>query len=386
MSKLEKTKSFCLSGLKKCKSLRELYQQRGSQVNLTQQPKPEATAKDPHKAFQHLDEFERNYLFSAGKRDLVRELRKNFEKQSSQREEDSVPKATYRKCDFSEEPSGFAQADAAAKKRPLNACHSFSVSSSSSTTAGAMKSIAKQAPISSEPPSWTQSAINLSTLIDSPIEESTSSSSDGCSSDHDKSNSDTDSEHRSNAVLLNNMRNSIGHLRANDGDTMSMCELSLYPVVMHNIADNNLLRPNGGGGGGAADRDSGISINNSTSTSSSSSAPSSPESLSLTTTTTTTMAGKNPLKLKKYSSVNQINLELLKSELNDFAGDGTAVTDRMSADVLGRGPWGTPPNQRYLRAPYHHRSASSLVSTIRRKVSVVCCAVDLEGCVFVVII
>lgn len=326
MSKLEKTKSFCLSGLKKCKSLRELYQKRD--------PQPQNAANaDPNdrKTFEHLDEFERNYLFSAGKRDLVRELRKNFEKQQPE-----AAKATYRKCDFSEltdsdEKPSF-NANANKKQRPLNACHSFNV-----TTNTLLHSPKHHQPFGgqtlcgSEPPSWTQSAMNLSTLTTTTNSTTMDEScSDGSSSDHDKPD-----DLRSTAVLLKNMRNT-SHQRANDGDTMSMCELSLYPVYMQNINDQNLMvaarRPI------AADCDSGISINN--------------------IGTVNAAAAAN---LKKYSSVNQIDLELLKSELDDFVDGDVGGTSWCA------GPLGMPAHHRGA-LPYHHRSASSLVSTVRRKV------------------
>lgn len=342
MSKLEKTKSFCRSGLKKCKSLKELYQQRNAKTD-------DAKAVDP-KSFQHLDEFERNYLFSAGKRDLVRELRKNFEKQLPVTTAGipAAEKATYRKCDFSEQADE-PDALAASKRRPLNACHSFSV------TSNAEQCLNKFGPNmpsnTSEPPSWTQSAMNLSTLT------TTDESSDSASSDQDSGGGGgrtpptNGTDLRCAAVLLKNMRNS-SHLRATDGDTMSMCELSLYPVYMQNINDPNLLA-----GRQPSDRDSGISINNITAPNASASAAT--------------------IGLKKYNSVNQINLELLKSELNDFADDSDGVCDSRATAL---GLWGTAPAHRQQRhrgsgsaAPppprlYHHRSASSLVSSVRRKV------------------
>lgn len=393
MSKLEKTKSFCRSGLKKCKSLKELYQQRSVSSSTASSA---ATAQiGDAKTFQNLDEFERNYLFSAGKNGLVRELRKNFEKQQASADK-AHSKATYRKCDFSEItdadvpaqlplPEMVAAADAK-KKRTLNACHSFNVTTTSTNTTTAMVQGLhhRDSPIdnplcNSEPPSWTQSAMNLSTLVSS--SSHTDESSDYSSSEPDKPDGQTEQNNNdlgSAVLLLKNMRN-IGHSqhqRANDGDTMSMCDLSMYPVYMHNINDcNSLLATRQSDCG-----DSGISINN---TLNSIKRPSAVKESNATAAFATPAVLAAPSltsgMMKKYNSVNQINLELLKSELDDFV-DIERVSTAAPATKATRctqsswNLWGSSPPMHYQqqyrvgRPPYHHRSASSLVSTVQRKV------------------
>lgn len=391
MSKLEKTKSFCRSGLKKCKSLKELYQQRASVTNA---PPPPPSGGNAAKSFQQMDEFERNYLFSAGKGGLVRELRKNFEKKSPA--EPTTPfasKATYRKCDYSEITDADVPPQVATaaervttgkKKRPLNACHSFSVTTNTMMAQQVQQQQHQQhhnaSLCNSEPPSWTQSAMNLSTLVTTTSPSNTDESSDYSSSEPDKTDApETNIRHHddddrcSSLLMLKNMRNSSSHQRANDGDTMSMCELSMYPVYMHNINDNNNLLATR-----QSDCDSGISINNTTLQPTSTKRTS--EAVVSTTPAATLAAGPTGL-LKKYSSVNQIDLELLKSELNDFAGTERAPAASSNCTQSTWTLWGTAPAHYHHhhhphnglhrgigRPPYHHRSASSLVSAVRRKV------------------
>lgn len=86
MSRVERTKSFLKASLiKKWKSSKELFS------NLTGTDNKSSSRKQIETKFQNgkfinekvldnLDEFERNFLLSAGRKILVRELRKNFEK------------------------------------------------------------------------------------------------------------------------------------------------------------------------------------------------------------------------------------------------------------------------------------------------------------------
>jgi len=91
LSRVERTKSFLRASLlKKWKSSKELFTRplatftnRNEQVKLSRKhfdDKNQSNEYVNRKVFDTLDEFERNFLLSAGRKILVRELRKNFEK------------------------------------------------------------------------------------------------------------------------------------------------------------------------------------------------------------------------------------------------------------------------------------------------------------------
>lgn len=88
--RVERTKSFLINGfMKRCKSSRDLFSSQSSEFNVQNESKLAAkqcqgsmtTLTNDAATYnnQQLDEFERNFLSSAGKKILVRELRKNFE-------------------------------------------------------------------------------------------------------------------------------------------------------------------------------------------------------------------------------------------------------------------------------------------------------------------
>lgn len=90
--RVERTKSFFINGfMKRCKSSKDLFSSSSSnEFNIQKETKKAAAANTitdnsatNNKLLNNLDEFERNFLSSAGKKILVRELRKNFESATS---------------------------------------------------------------------------------------------------------------------------------------------------------------------------------------------------------------------------------------------------------------------------------------------------------------
>lgn len=82
--RVERTKSFFINGfMKRCKSSKDLFtsstQSEKKEVVKPPVAEPIETPVINNKLLNNLDEFERNFLSSAGKKILVRELRKNFE-------------------------------------------------------------------------------------------------------------------------------------------------------------------------------------------------------------------------------------------------------------------------------------------------------------------
>lgn len=90
LSRVERTKSFLKASLiKKWKSSKELFSRPLSSLTGNDNQNSVRKKSDPNnqngkfineKVLDNLDEFERNFLLSAGRKILVRELRKNFEK------------------------------------------------------------------------------------------------------------------------------------------------------------------------------------------------------------------------------------------------------------------------------------------------------------------
>lgn len=100
LSKFEKTTSFLKNEFrKKCKSLKDIYQQ--------SQCESEIKALSSSGSTRHFDEFEKSYLFLGAKKNLVKELRKNFENdlhRSNNIENDhenNVQSVPFKKCEFS---------------------------------------------------------------------------------------------------------------------------------------------------------------------------------------------------------------------------------------------------------------------------------------------
>lgn len=84
--RVERTKSFFINGfMKRCKSSRDLFSSSSTESSVAKESnnRAKATITDTDlnndKLLSNVDEFERNFLSSAGKKILVRELRKNFE-------------------------------------------------------------------------------------------------------------------------------------------------------------------------------------------------------------------------------------------------------------------------------------------------------------------
>lgn len=331
-SKLEKTKTFCKNGLlKKCKSLKDLYQQHNQRtVN------PEEKNDNMRSTFKNLDDFERNYL-SSGKRDLVNELKKNFENQQKNENNAQKPplapssakrKESVKSLREKRSPE-FAINSSVESQRGCVTRHSFYTSSPMVTTMQPttqphsisysntdFMSISEYELIESfeRKPGWSQSALNLSTVtslgapptpiparlnakntetVNETIATPIDSDYVNCTNDNDVvddfikqrrcSISDYNANNTNNTMSTNN--------RLMNGDTMSLCELNLYPIYMQNICDT---------------RSSGkFNTNNSSSGYGSS---------SISSDLNYSCGGK----LKKYSSVNQIDLNVLKNELNDF--------------------------------------------------------------------
>lgn len=341
-SKLEKTKTFCKNGLlKKCKSLRELYQQHNNP-----QPNNQRSAeRDIEKStFKNLDDFERNYL-SSGKRDLVNELKKNFENQ--QRNENNAhkpplaPSATRKEAVKSlreKRSPEFAINSPVESQRGCITRHSFYTSSPMVTT---MQSTTQPHSISDSnndfmsiseyeliesferKPGWTQSALNLSTVTSlgappTPIPARLNAKSSqtvyktiattpidnefaNCTNDNDVVDDFIKQRRCSISDYNANNKTATTNNRLMNGDTMSLCELNLYPIYMQNICDT---------------RTSGkFNTNNSSSGYGSS---------SISSDLNYGCGGM----LKKYSSVNQIDLNVLKNELDDFVDMTTTSFSR----------------------------------------------------------
>lgn len=330
-SKLEKTKTFCKNGLlKKCKSLKELYQQHNTpqQDNKTSvNPK----CDNEKSAYKNLDDFERNYL-SSGKRDLVNELKKNFENQ--QKNGNNAQKPPMAPSTTRKEPvkslrekrsPEFAINSAVESQRGCITRHSFYTSSPMVTTLhqttqphsisdsnNDFMSIGEYELIESfeRKPGWSQSAINLSTVTSLgapptpiPARINVKNSETGNKTiattpiynDYVNCTNDVDDfiKQRRCSISDYNANNITTHAnnRLMNGDTMSLCELNLYPIYMQNICDTR--------GSGK------FNTNNSSSGYGSS---------SISSDLNFNCVGK----LKKYSSVNQIDLNVLKNELDDF--------------------------------------------------------------------
>lgn len=356
-SRLEKTKSFCRGGLlKKCKSLRDLYQARsGSGQSETREEVKEKSS------FKNLDEFERNYLFSAGKRDLVRELRKNFETGQKKNEIPAISnvnsKATYRKCDFSEiddmdgPPLSLVPDQQA--PRGLNQCHSFKATTTETSTSilqrelnqEYMRKVRASTTTRPELSHWTRSEMDLSSLSRPPLPSHHNVRKTATKNvSRDELQDDTNTEEPTSLVLSNNQRN-LQRYRSTDGETMSLCDMSMYPIYMQNINDTNSLADTQKTDQG----DSGISLNNNHNLVSTNIVDKPKLELQSNHPHIRSSVSANAPcgnRLKKYSSVNQIDLDVLKNELNDFV------------DMT----WN-------LNSAYHHRSTSSLVSSVRRKVN-----------------
>lgn len=330
-SKLEKTKTFCKNGLlKKCKSLKELYQQHNNPRSVNLEDK-----RDSEKStFKNLDDFERNYLLS-GKRDLVNELKKNFENQQKNENNAQKPplapasrKVSVKSLREKHSPEFAINSQMESQQRGCITRHSFYTSSplatamqpttqphSISDSNNDFMSISEYELIESfdRKPGWSQSALNLSTVTSLgapptpiPARLSTKNSQTvnktiattpidndyvNCTSDNDvvddfikqRRCSISDYNANNNTMPTNN--------RLMNGDTMSLCELNLYPIYMQNICDT---------------KSSGkFNTNNSSSGYGSS---------SISSDLNYSCGGK----LKKYSSVNQIDLNVLKNELDDF--------------------------------------------------------------------
>lgn len=330
-SKLEKTKTFCKNGLlKKCKSLKELYQQHNNPQPQNQRAvNPEEKLNNDKSTFKNLDDFERNYLLS-GKRDLVNELKKNFENQqkhdNNAKKPPLGPSASRKDAVKSlRDKREFAISSSNESQRGCITRHSFYTSATTvqpttqphsiSDSNNDFMSISEYELNESSferKPGWSQSALNLSTVTSlgappTPIPARLNASNSqtvtktiatpidndyvNCTNDNDvvddfiKQRRCSISDYNANNNKPNNNR------LMNGGDTMSLCELNLYPIYMQNICDT---------------RSSGkFNTNNSSSGYGSS---------SISSDLNYSCGGK----LKKYSSVNQIDLNVLKNELDDF--------------------------------------------------------------------
>lgn len=298
-SRLEKTKTFCKNGLlKKCKSLKELYQNTSSSKNTP--ATTDTTTSPSHNKFDNLDEFERSYLFSAGKRELVNELRKNFENKPPPVVPLEAPIVV-----AVQKTTASSHIQKKDKKIGPRACvtrHSFNMPSATAMAAADEEDFQSLIELPPVPPpvpmrpkfiasEWSQSAMNLSTVTSlgappTPIPARRTAD--------DDDDDGTAAFAASSSRPINRMG---GHFNSGGMDTMSLCDVNMYPIYMQNIYDPNIPKPD-------CTAATGTTIS-ATSSGYSSSASSAGEL-------------KPPIKLKKCSSVNQIDLNVLRSELDDF--------------------------------------------------------------------
>lgn len=97
--KSDRTFSYKNGLLKKFKSLKDIYHHNGGECNGSVGGDSEFASRQL--SITHFDDFERNYLFLNGKKDLVKKLRKNFENEQTNNHKAIPVLGNEKNCEFS---------------------------------------------------------------------------------------------------------------------------------------------------------------------------------------------------------------------------------------------------------------------------------------------